>query len=156
MKTKDRQPADKIARQQKVIINGFRGDFGTITKEKISSYLNLVGYIQSNHPLSDFEEDIRILRIKLRRYVLKTYAEVFEVPQNQRTYVSFEFSEKTQLTARYFHLNIDLFFNETINVRDKAIQDKHQVLLELLVEWLLENREFKFYARNPMKSSSLN
>jgi len=65
---------------------------------------------------------------------------------------SFVFNEYVGNHFSYFTIDISLFFNELINIRDKDTNDYHLVFSELVIEYLEENRDFIFKPTNKLNN----
>ncbi len=124
--------------------NNYKAEFGTINPKPKSSYIKVGGLHKLIDPEQSLEAAIRSLRVSLKRFVHQTSKELFEDLIPSRTIVEIEQTDCCIKKLSYFAINIDLFFENSIDLKSKEIKDKHQVLTELLVEYLEENRLFIF------------
>ncbi len=132
----------KNGHHNRQLINGYKSVFGTLVENPMCSYITYSGYIKLIDESKDFNKEIKRLEGQLRRFIYKCSIELFPTIVPDRLFFELNVPEDTTLVSRYFEIQMDLFFSEVIDVKDRYIKDKHVVLLDLIQEFISENREF--------------
>lgn len=138
----------KLAEHNKGTANDFKIAFGTIVAHPKSSYLTISGYHQMNDTNGDYERNIRRLVAQMKVFNNWAIPGVFGDLALPGRFVSiFESTSSAITKSTYFCIEMDMFFIDEISTREPGMKSKHQVYLELLADFLSENRYFRFESK---------
>lgn len=144
----------KIGQQKTYKVEGFKVNYGTInSKDPKCIYLNLSGYVKPdegydlNTEINQFKKHFKVL---LRDAVNQLFGKDIDDKMPIILFVNVSDTEqatsfnRVNKTFTYFNIDITLYFNKPINVRDSDVGDKLSLLFYVIFDMLKESRNLSF------------
>jgi hypothetical protein len=143
----------EIGTRLKFKIHQFTADAEVFSQSSKSINLSLSGYIKLNTTQTQDLEDI--YKVAMRKLKHSTYNLIGDVTYQLFDTIQERLVKELQIAYRaeqsiqkgewgYFYYDMCIFLKQPVTIKDKFIQDKIIVFLELLVELLLDNQDFNF------------
>jgi hypothetical protein len=131
-------------------VYGYNTNFGVMNRSKqTSSFVYFGGWMSQIDKENDLRRNYSLFKVRLRNMLRKISLELFgELIDDSRTILTIDFPEDIKYMKNvsdvFVNIEMALFFRQTIDIDDLDINDKHTVLIELILEFIEDDTIFTF------------
>ncbi len=131
----------------KTKINNFPILYGMVERNSNTCFVNIGSWIQLNPDLIELNENESIMKkfqFRLRRFIDECSIELFDEYFINRTIKNIDIGINYENSYVYMNIEVFLFFDIIINIKDIEFQRTLDCFSELLLQFLEETQEFSF------------
>lgn len=131
-------------------IDGYKCQYGTVKAADAKSiYLSVSGWLMIEECVMAPDKEMNRFRAKLRSYVYQMTNDIFgDLMDHNRTIRELNCSESSYLkvaTSTFFGIDLNFFFHDVVDLKDKDMQIKFEAVCSSLIDLVKDYPLFSFH-----------